>query len=158
MFSGLFVSIAWLLTVLNLAGMVEIVSISSTYTLVLFLALLVLVSLGLVSAYHTGTRSLMVFVMTSQVIIGMIAFGILEVTSHLFRTISLSFRLFANILAGHLILHLVFGLCIYTIYVSAIGTTFSVLLLLALVGLECVMALIQVYVFTMLSTVYAQEL
>ena len=100
----------------------------------------------------------MIFVMPSSVIIGMVAFGILEIVSNLFRTISLSFRLFANVLAGHLILHLVFGMVVYTLYVSSIGTLFAVLLFIALIGLEIGMSLIQVYVFTVLSTAYTHEL
>ena len=143
---------------MNLCGLVEIVSVSSTYTIILALAWLVLVSLGFLSLYHTGTRALMLFVMPASVIIGMVAFGLLEITSNLFRTVSLSFRLFANVLAGHLILHLVFGMIIYTLYVSALGSLFAVLLFIALIGLEIGMSLIQVYVFTVLSAAYTHEL
>jgi F0F1-type ATP synthase membrane subunit a len=156
--STLFGSIAWMLTCLNVSGLFEIISTTSVYTIVLVLAWLVLVSIGSVSFYHNMSRSIMLLALPSMFIVDMLAFFLIELLSLSFRTVSLSFRLCANILAGHLILHIVWGLALFVIHMSAIGSITVVGIFAFLCGLEGFMALMQVYVFTMLSTVYLLEI
>mgnify|MGYP002623664186 CR=1 FL=1 len=83
---------------------------------------------------------------------------VIEVFSALMKPVSLTIRLFANMLAGHImILSMV---CIIFI-VSKYGplmmggmTVVSVLFGVFLDALECLVAFIQAYVFTMLSSIY----
>ncbi len=83
---------------------------------------------------------------------------IIEVFSAIMKPISLTIRLFANMMAGHiLILSLV---CIIFIMAKYGGVLFgSMSLVSVLFGvfcdmLECLVAFIQAYVFTMLSAIY----
>lgn len=78
---------------------------------------------------------------------------VIEVISYLTRPLSLSVRLFANMLAGHTMMKVFGG------FVAALGV-FGVLPLLftvALTGLEVVVAILQAYVFAVLSCIYLND-
>lgn len=83
---------------------------------------------------------------------------IIEVFSALMKPVSLTIRLFANMLAGHImILSMVCMIFIMAKYGPALFggmTLVSVLLGAFLDALECLVAFIQAYVFTMLSSIY----
>ncbi len=77
----------------------------------------------------------------------------IEVISYLSRPISLSVRLFANMLAGHTLLKVFAG------FVSALGF-FGILplvFIVALTGLEILIAFLQAYVFAILTCLYIND-
>jgi F-type H+-transporting ATPase subunit a len=81
----------------------------------------------------------------------------IELVSVLFvRPLSHSVRLFANALAGHLILisFAVITAALFTAKVVAIILPFSFGLLVALTGFELLVAFLQAYIFTILAAVY----
>ncbi len=78
----------------------------------------------------------------------------LEVLSNLMRLISLSVRLFANILAGHLIILFMAGALAVVLGVAAIGwftLPFGVILFVFEVGL---VAALQAFIFATLTAIY----
>ncbi len=81
----------------------------------------------------------------------------IELLSYLFRPISLSVRLFANMTAGHIILTILGG------FVVSLGALYVVpgILPLAFLGavatLEIGIALLQAYVFTILACIYLHD-
>ncbi|HEX3674808.1 MAG TPA: F0F1 ATP synthase subunit A [Rhizomicrobium sp.] len=84
----------------------------------------------------------------------------LEVISFCARPMSLSMRLFANMLAGHTMLKVMAG------FVVALGTTGTamavlsagpMLLIIGLAALEFLVAFLQAYVFAILSCIYLSE-
>lgn len=83
---------------------------------------------------------------------------VIEVFSNLMKPVSLTIRLFANMLAGHImILSMVCIIFIMVKYGPLLGggmTLISVLFGVFLDALECLVAFIQAYVFTMLSSIY----
>ena len=83
---------------------------------------------------------------------------LIEVFSALMKPVSLTIRLFANMLAGHImILSMVCIVFIMAKYGPALFggmTVVSILLGVFLDALECLVAFIQAYVFTMLSSIY----
>ena len=83
---------------------------------------------------------------------------IIEVFSALVKPISLTIRLFANMLAGHImilcIVCIIFAMAKYGPAMTGSMTFVSVLFGLFLDLLECLVAFIQAYVFTMLSSIY----
>ena len=83
---------------------------------------------------------------------------IIEVFSALMKPVSLTIRLFAHMLAGHImILSMVCMVFIMAKYGPALFggmTVVSILLGVFLDALECLVAFIQAYVFTMLSSIY----
>lgn len=84
---------------------------------------------------------------------------IIEVISYLSRPLSLSVRLFANMTAGHTMLKVFAGFSVMLIAVT-FGAVLSILPLVinvALVGLELMIAFIQAYVFAVLSCMYLKD-
>jgi F-type H+-transporting ATPase subunit a len=77
----------------------------------------------------------------------------LEVLSQLLRIVSLSVRLFANMLAGHLLIIMCLGFAILlgNLFVAAVGVPVAVVFYLFEWGL---VASLQAYIFAMLSGIY----
>ena len=78
------------------------------------------------------------------------------VSVFLVRPLSHSVRLFANALAGHLILisFAVITAALFTLSAVAVILPFSFFLLVALTGFEVLVAFLQAYIFTILAAVY----
>jgi len=77
----------------------------------------------------------------------------IEILSYLSRPVSLSIRLFANMMAGHTMLK------VFAIFTVAMGV-FGVLPLavnVALIGFEVLVAILQAYVFTILTCLYLHD-
>ena len=77
----------------------------------------------------------------------------IEVISFLSRPISLSVRLFANMLAGHTLLK-VFAGFVVTLGVAGI---LPLVFIVALTGLEILIAFLQAYVFAILTCLYIND-
>jgi F-type H+-transporting ATPase subunit a len=77
----------------------------------------------------------------------------LEVLSYFIRPISLSVRLFANMTAGHTMLK-VFGGFVVAMGVFGIA---PLIVIVALTGLEVLIACLQAYVFTVLTCLYLND-
>ena len=77
----------------------------------------------------------------------------IEVISYLSRPISLSVRLFANMLAGHTLLKVIAG------FVGLLGFAgvMPLALVTALTGLEILIAFLQAYVFAILTCLYIND-
>lgn len=91
---------------------------------------------------------------------------IIEFISYNFRVISLSVRLFANIMAGHTLLAVIFSFNHYLLAINAKSMMIVLLpvilfpilaLILALMSLEVGVAMIQAYVFTLLCVMYLHD-
>ena len=83
---------------------------------------------------------------------------VIEVFSAIMKPVSLTIRLFANMLAGHIMILcmvcIIFIMAKYGPLLSGGMTLVSVLFGVFLDALECLLAFIQAYVFTMLSSIY----
>ena len=82
----------------------------------------------------------------------------IEIISYLSRPISLSVRLFANMMAGHTLLKVIGGF----VFVLAsnsflVGGLLPLGFLVALTGLEIVIAFLQAYVFAILTCLYIND-
>lgn len=78
----------------------------------------------------------------------------IELVSYLSRPVSLSVRLFANMTVGHLMLKVIAG------FVPALGIVFGIVPLLGLVAvyaLEFIIAVVQAYVFAILTCIYLYD-
>ena len=85
---------------------------------------------------------------------------LIEVLSFLSRPISLSIRLFANMLAGHITLKVFAGFVIALGSLGAVGVAGAILPLLAavaLTALEFLVAALQAYVFAVLTCLYLND-
>jgi len=83
-----------------------------------------------------------------------------EIVSYLSRPISLSIRLFANMVAGHVMLKVFATFIVLLGGLGAIGPFVAVLPLtvnVALVGFEILVAFLQAYVFAILTSIYLHD-
>ena len=77
----------------------------------------------------------------------------IEILSYLSRPVSLSLRLFANMTAGHTMLKVFAGF----VFVLGVGGIAPLAMVVALTGLEVIIAFLQAYVFTILTCVYLND-
>jgi len=83
-----------------------------------------------------------------------------EVVSYLSRPISLSVRLFANMVAGHVLLKVFATFVVLLGGLGAIGPVVAVLPLgvnVLLIGFELLVAFLQAYVFAILTSIYLHD-
>ena len=84
----------------------------------------------------------------------------IELISYIFRPISLGVRLFANLMAGHTLLKVIVGFSWSMLLLEDLLSVFHIiplLILVLLMGLELGVALIQAYVFTILTCIYLND-
>nr|YP_010384450.1 ATP synthase F0 subunit 6 [Amynthas seungpanensis]UGW52609.1 ATP synthase F0 subunit 6 [Amynthas seungpanensis] len=82
---------------------------------------------------------------------------IIETTSIAVRPLTLSFRLAANMSAGHIVLSLVGIYCASAWFTSTFGTTMLILTTLGYVLFEFAICLIQAYIFCLLLSLYSED-
>ena len=83
-----------------------------------------------------------------------------EVVSYLSRPISLSVRLFANMVAGHVLLKVFATFVVLLGGLGAVGPVMAVLPLgvnVLLIGFELLVAFLQAYVFAILTSIYLHD-
>ena len=78
----------------------------------------------------------------------------IEVMSYFVRPVSLSLRLFANMMAGHTMLKVFGG---FVVALGIVGGIAPLALTVALTGLELGIAFLQAYVFAVLSCLYLND-
>ena len=83
-----------------------------------------------------------------------------EIISYLSRPVSLSIRLFANMVAGHVMFEVFATFTVLLAGLGAVGTGLAVLPVVvnvALVGFELLVACLQAYVFAILTCIYLHD-
>jgi ATP synthase subunit 6 len=82
----------------------------------------------------------------------------IEIFSYSLRTISLSVRLFANMMAGHSLMHIITSFVVVLLSpVTTIFDFFLITLLLAIFTLELGVAFLQAFIFTILLSIYLND-
>lgn len=84
---------------------------------------------------------------------------VIEIISYVSRTFSLAIRLFANMMSGHVLLHILTGFCafLYSDFYGIVGKIIFLIpfvLITAIIGLEIGIAFLQAYVFCVLISIY----
>ena len=118
------------------------------------LAFVVFLGVTVIGFLKNGLGFLRLFVPSGVPIALMPLLVVIEVISYFIRPISLSVRLFANMMAGHTMLKVFGG------FVISLGLLLGwapLLFLVALTGLEIGIALLQAYVFTILTCLYLHD-
>lgn len=145
----------------NLFGMFPYFFTVTSHIIVTFaLALLVVGTVVVYGFMKNGAGFLKLFV--PQGVPGLLVplVVLIEVISFLSRPISLSVRLFANMLAGHITLKVFAGFVVSLSSLGAVGILGSVLPLLmavAITALEFLVAFLQAYVFAVLTCMYLND-
>jgi F-type H+-transporting ATPase subunit a len=90
----------------------------------------------------------------------------LEFLSFMIRPVTLAMRLFGNMLGGHVVMYMfasfVVGLGVFALqggiaYLGFLGSGVSLVMVVALTGLEFIVAFLQAFVFAALATVYLND-
>jgi len=157
-----FVSV--LFTFILLANLIGLIPYSFTITshlLVTFtLALTVFIGVNIICYQEHKYNMLSLFIPSNTSFFLALLLVPIEFVSYMFKPISLGVRLFANMMAGHTLLKVIAGFA--WSMVSAGGILFiahviPLAVLILLVGLELGVALIQAYVFTILTCIYLND-
>jgi F-type H+-transporting ATPase subunit a len=146
----------------NLPGIIPLFQMPATARMAipLFLALIVWLVYNAVGFKHNGISYITAMLWPRSVPIGMRPLvGLIEILSNIvLRPFSLAVRLFANMLAGHMLL-VTFALLSHELFVNAsiplkpVGVL-SFAMLLFLTGFEVLVGFLQAYIFTILTAVF----
>ncbi len=142
----------------NLLGMIPYSFTFTSHIIVTFgMSIVIFVGVTFIGLWRHGLHFLKLFV-PHGVPIGLLAVVVpIEVLSYFIRPMTLSIRLFANMMAGHTMLAIFAG------FVAPLGAFYLVPGLLpialdvALIFLELLVAVLQAYVFAILTTLYLAE-
>ena len=141
----------------NLLGMLPLMNASFTFTshiaVTLAMALVVFLGVTAIGFARHGLHFLTLFVPPGVPKPLLLLLTPIEVLSYLIRPITLSVRLFANMMAGHTMLF------IFASFVVSLGI-FGILPLAfttAFMFLEILVAVLQAYVFTILTCIYLHD-
>lgn len=147
---------------LNLAGMLPYGYTVTSHIIVTFaLAAMVFVGVTLLGFVKNGAGFLKLFVPSGTPLWLLPLIILIELVSYCVRPISLSVRLFANMLAGHIMMKIFAGFVIsLTVGLGVVGGFMAVLPFgfnLFLTGLELLVAFLQAYVFAILTCIYLND-
>lgn len=147
--------------VANLLGLVPYFFTVTSQIIVTFaLAMLVIGTVIVYGFMKHGLGFLKLFVPSGVPAVVVPLVVAIEVVSFLSRPISLSVRLFANMLAGHITLKVFAGFVTSLSALGALGVAGSILPLImtvAITGLEFLVAFLQAYVFAVLTCMYLND-
>ena len=129
-------------------------TVTSHIIVTLALALTVFIGATIIGFIRNGFGYLKLFVPSGVPAILLPLVVLIEIVSYFIRPLSLSIRLFANMMAGHMMLKVMAG------FVVMLGVTAGWLPLAAMVGLmglELLVAALQAYVFALLTCMYLSD-
>jgi len=145
----------------NLIGLIPYSSTVTSYLVITFaMAIMVLIGVNVIAGRYHGLVYFGHFLPAGCPFALYPLIIPIEFISYVFRVVSLSVRLFANMMAGHTLLAVLagFGWTMINTSISLIVLhTFPVLVVFVLVFLETAVAIIQAYVFTILTCMYLDE-
>lgn len=160
-FFPLVFSLFMFVLVANLLGMFPyFYTVTSQIIVTFFLAMVVIMTVVIYGFYKHGLHFLKLFVPSGVPGILLPLVVAIEIISFLSRPISLSVRLFANMLAGHITLKVFSGFVVSLSALGTVGIAGAVLPLgmaVALTGLEFLVAFLQAYVFAVLTCMYLND-
>ena len=129
-------------------------TVTSHIVITLALALVVFIGATIIGFIRNGFGYLKLFVPSGVPALLLPLVVLIEIVSYFIRPMSLSIRLFANMMAGHMMLKVMAG------FVVMLGVTAGWLPLAAMVGLmglELLVAALQAYVFALLTCMYLSD-
>ena len=139
----------------NMVGMLPYSFTVTSHIIVTFvLAAIVFIGVTILGFIKHGFKYLGLFVPKGVPIILLPLIVIIEIISYLSRPVSLSVRLFANMMAGHTMLKVFGG---FVISLGLLGGWLPLGFSVALTGLEILVAFLQAYVFAILTCIYLND-
>jgi len=139
----------------NMIGMLPYSFTVTSHIIVTFvLATFVFLGVTIIGFIKHGFKYLKLFVPSGVPILLLPLIVVIEIISYLSRPVSLSVRLFANMMAGHTMLKVFGG---FVISLGLLGGWLPLSFSVALTGLEILVAFLQAYVFAILTCIYLND-
>ncbi len=137
----------------NFLGLIPMsFSVTSQIAVTAVLAVLVFVSVTLLGFYLHGVKFLGLFWVSQAPLALRPVLAIIEIISYFVRPVSHSIRLAGNVMAGHAVIE-VFA----SFAASALIAPIAMVGIVAMFGMDVLVAFIQAYVFTILTCVYLKD-
>ncbi|MDX2049855.1 MAG: F0F1 ATP synthase subunit A [Rickettsiaceae bacterium] len=139
----------------NLFGLIPYgFTVTSHLIVTLILALIVFFTIIISGFKFRGMKFLEIFVPSGMPSWLRPLMAIIELFAFLARPVSLSLRLAANMVAGHVLLKVIAG---FIVIMPIYGKIFPFALVIVLIGFEFFVAILQAYIFAVLSSVYLSD-
>ena len=139
----------------NMFGMIPYTFTVTSHIIVTFiLAAFIFIGVTIVGFAKHGFGYLKLFVPSGVPSVLLPLIVVIEVISYLSRPVSLSVRLFANMMAGHTMMKVFGG---FVISLGIVGGWLPLSFSVALTGLEILVAFLQAYVFAILTCIYLND-
>ncbi len=139
----------------NMLGMLPYsFTVTSHIIVTLLMAIFIFIAVTIIGFIKHGFGYLKLFVPSGVPIVLLPLITVIEIISYLSRPVSLSVRLFANMMAGHTMLKVFGG---FVISLGVIGGWLPLSFSVALTGLEILVAFLQAYVFAILTCIYLND-
>jgi len=152
---GLIFSLFMFVLFCNMLGMIPYSFTVTSHIIVTFvLASFVFIGITIIGFLKHGLGYLKLFVPSGVPALLLPLIVVIEIISYLSRPVSLSVRLFANMMAGHTMLKVFGG---FVISLGLIGGWLPLSFSVALTGLEILVAFLQAYVFAILTCIYLND-
>nr|YP_009495483.1 ATPase subunit 6 [Toxarium undulatum]AWQ64130.1 ATPase subunit 6 [Toxarium undulatum] len=145
----------------NLLGLVPYNFTITSHLIVTFiLSLSIFIGVTIVGIQRHKLEMLTLFIPANTSFILALLLVPIEFFSYIFKPISLGVRLFANLMAGHTLLKVIIGFSWSMLFIEnllAIIHVIPLIILIIFMGLELGVAVIQAYVFTLLTCIYLND-
>ena len=139
----------------NMIGMIPYTFTVTSHIIVTFmLAAFIFIGVTIIGFIKHGFGYLKLFVPSGVPIVLLPLIIVIEIISYLSRPISLSVRLFANMMAGHTMMKVFGG---FVVSLGIVGGWLPLSFSVALTGLEILVAFLQAYVFAILTCIYLND-
>ena len=139
----------------NMVGMLPYsFTVTSHIIVTLIMALFIFIAVTIIGFIKHGYKYLSIFVPSGVPAVLLPLITIIEIISYLSRPVSLSVRLFANMMAGHTMLKVFGG---FVVSLGILGGWLPLGFSVALTGLEILVAFLQAYVFAILTCIYLND-
>ena len=139
----------------NMLGMLPYSFTVTSHIIVTFaLAAIIFIGVTIIGFVNHGVGYIKLFIPSGVPLFLLPLIVIIEIISYLSSHVSLSVRLFANMMAGHTMLKVFGG---FVISLGIIGGWLPLSFTVALTGLEILIAFLQAYVFAILTCIYLND-
>ena len=145
----------------NLIGLIPYTFTATSHLIVTFtLSFSVFIGINIITFEKYKMKTFSLFLPANTTFFLALLLVPIEFMSYIAKPISLGVRLFINLMAGHTLLKVIIGFSWSMLLVenfTSIGSILPMMILVILFGLELGVALIQTYVFIVLTCIYIQD-
>lgn len=145
----------------NLLGLIPYSFTATSHLLVTFaLSFSVFIGINIITIQKYGFKTFSLFLPANTSFFLALLLVPIEFVSYIAKPISLGVRLFINLMAGHTLLKVIVGFSWSMLLLenfTSFGLVVPLIILVLLFGLELGVALIQTYVFVILTCIYIQD-